>query len=40
MRRDTWFLKNTAVAEALNPYSANDDSEDDEEEESAVAEWN
>ena len=34
------MIKNTAVAEAFNPYSADDHSEDDEEEEIATAEWN
>ena len=40
MRRDTWFQKNAAIAEAYNPYLVDDDGEDDEEEEIAAAEWN
>ena len=39
MRRDTWFHKSTAMAEAYNPYSV-DDSYEDEEEEVAATEWN
>ena len=39
MRRDTRFQKNAAIAEAYNPYLADDDGEDDEEEEIAAAEW-
>ena len=35
MRRDTWFQKNAAIAEAYNPYLI----DDDEEEEIAAAEW-
>ena len=40
MRRDTRFQKNAAIAEAYNPYLADDDGEDDEEEEITAAEWN
>ena len=36
MHRDTQFQKNDAIAEAYNPYLA----DDDEEEEIAVTEWN
>ena len=39
MRRDTWFQKSTTIAEAYDPYSA-DDGYEDEEEEVVVAEWN
>ena len=39
MRGDTQFQKSTTVAEAYDPYSA-DDSYEDEEEEVAAAEWN
>ena len=39
MRRDTRFQKSTTVAEADDPYSA-DDGYEDEEEEIAAAEWN
>ena len=38
MRRDTWFQKNAAIAEAYNPYLVDDDGEEDEEEEIATAE--
>ena len=40
MRRDTWFQKSAAIAEAYNPYSVDDGDEDYEEEEIAMAEWN
>ena len=30
MRRDTWFHKSTAMAEAYNPYSVDDSYEDEE----------
>ena len=40
MRRYTRFQKNTAIAEAYNPYSVNDGDKDDEEEQIATAEWN
>ena len=33
MRKDTWFQKSAAIAEAYNPYSVDDSDEDDEEEE-------
>ena len=40
IRRDTRFQKNVVIAEAYNPYSANDGDEDDEKEEVAMAKWN
>ena len=40
MRRDTWFKKSAAIAEAYNPYLVDDGDEDDEEEEIATAERN
>ena len=40
MRRDTWFQKSAAIAEAYNPCPVSDGEEDDEEEEVAMAEWN
>ena len=39
MRRDTRLQKSTIVAEAYDPYLA-DDGYEDEEEEVATAEWN
>ena len=40
IRKDTRFQKNAAIAEAYNPYLADDDGEDDEAEEIDAAEWN